>query len=131
MRVGDSEHRLASAIGAYRSWANTTNRAVRMAPANAAGPNSLIWHAKKRFGPEVDLDTLTNGQRQQCEADQAAWQLNFRRRGLQARKRKTTPRRTPATKHCATAATRWRSHATAAIPTATTDSPREAKCRKP
>lgn len=79
---------ISASKGAYKSWGNTPDRAQRLANANAANPNSLLYHAKKRFGVDVDFDALTPNQLKQCEADRKAWFIDFHQRGNAARKRK-------------------------------------------
>ena len=78
---------LASSYGADRSWGGTPNRNHRLAPAHNASPvNGLLWHARKRFGPDVDLDSLTPDQLKQVENDKRAWQKEMSLRGIKARR---------------------------------------------
>jgi len=51
--------RLAGSNGGYRSWVNTENRAQRMAVVQANSPTGLDWHARRLFGQDVDLNSLT------------------------------------------------------------------------
>ncbi len=86
MPTGDSEHRLASSKGGFTSWAGTPDRAARMAAPQSNSPSSLAWHARKLFGPDVDLDHLTDAQWAQVEAARSAWYAEFGLKGLRARK---------------------------------------------
>ena len=86
MPAGDSEHRLASSKRGFKSWAGTLDRAARMAVPQSNSPISLAWHARELFGPDVDLDGLTEAQWRQVEAARAAWYAEFGLKGLRARK---------------------------------------------
>jgi hypothetical protein len=86
MAAGDAEHRLASSLGGFKGWANTADRAARMAAPQSASPSSTAWHARKLFGPNVDLEALTDAQWRQAEAARSAWYRDFGLKGLRARK---------------------------------------------
>jgi hypothetical protein len=86
MPIGDAERRLASSKGGFKGWANTPDRAARMAAPQSNSPSSLTWHARKLFGPDIDLHGLTDAQWQQVEAARSAWYAEFGLKGLRARK---------------------------------------------
>lgn len=44
---------LASSIGAHESWARTTDRSARTAPARRSGPQAVQWHLD-RLHPSFD-----------------------------------------------------------------------------
>jgi hypothetical protein len=85
-------NRLYGSIGGYKSWADTTDRADRMANTWEAGPTGLLWHAKNKFGPDVTTEGLTPSQLKQAEAERKRWYRELTAKSLKARQRKKAQR---------------------------------------
>src|SRR4051812_19299582 len=88
------ENKLASSKGGHRGWGNTPDRRARLAAAQSASPiGGLLYFARRRFGADVELDSLTEGQLLQIESDKKAWQVEQAEKGIAARKAKAAARR--------------------------------------
>ena len=85
------EQRASMALGAKKSWANTVDRSARVAPAIAAGPQSLQWHLDRL---PAKFDNATDDQRvAAAQAAKDAYFVELRLKGLETRRRKAEARR--------------------------------------
>lgn len=90
-RTFSDEQRASMSLGAKKSWANTVDRSARVAPAIAAGPQSLQWHLDRL---PAKFDDATDDQRvAAAQAAKDAYFTELRLKGLATRRRKAEARR--------------------------------------
>jgi hypothetical protein len=69
-------------VGGHTSWANTPDKRVRLAPAVAASPAELAWHAAK-LG--IDPENMTDEERERCQHARIAYFKRIALKSKQAR----------------------------------------------
>jgi hypothetical protein len=88
-----TQHSEDSTGAAYASWANTADRTVRLRNAHDNSPSGHNWHARRLFGADVDLDSLTKAQWKQVAAARRAWLKAQSIKATRVRKRNAAARR--------------------------------------
>lgn len=68
---------------AHRSWARTTNRTARTAPARAAADERFYVQARELLGPDASERQVE----QSAASLRSAWFVDLARKSAQARKR--------------------------------------------
>ena len=78
----------AGRFGAYKSWANTSDRTARTANGRAAAPNDVEWHLA-RLDPEKFADASEKQRMAAAEAAKKAYYAELAMRSAKARSRNT------------------------------------------
>jgi hypothetical protein len=83
----DLEHqRRTGRLGGYLSWSRTENWDERLAKMHRNSPGHVEWHARRLFGQDIDLTSMTRTQWRRAECARRAWFAEFSSKGLAAQK---------------------------------------------
>jgi hypothetical protein len=82
------QHSLDSKIAAHTMWANTPDRAERLQKAHNNSFTGDLWHARRLYGPDVELDALTPAQLKAVREARESWKKANSRKGVRARQLK-------------------------------------------
>jgi hypothetical protein len=85
-RRDDSRH------AAHVMWSNTADRGERLRNAHDNSFGGDNWHARRIFGADVDLDSLTPEQWKQVDAARTSWFKAVSAKGVKARRLKAAQR---------------------------------------
>jgi hypothetical protein len=81
-----AEHSEDSSYAATVMWSGVADRNARLRNAHDNSPSGLIWHARRLFGANVELNALTEEQLAQAEAARLMWYRAVSKKGVKARR---------------------------------------------
>jgi hypothetical protein len=87
------QHSADSKAAAYTMWAGVADRSARLRDAHHNSPSGEIWHARRLFGQDVDLASLTPRQWKQASDARTAWLRANSIKATKARRRKAAAER--------------------------------------
>lgn len=87
------QHSADSKAAAYTRWSGIADRAGELRGAHENSPSGDNWHARRLFGSDVDLASLTPKQWEQVADARLAWLRAKQLNAVEARKRKAKERR--------------------------------------
>lgn len=86
------QHSEDSRYAAHVMWAGTADRKERLRNAHTNSFGGEVWHARRLFGPDVDLDALSAEQWKQVEAARRSWTKAVSIKGNKAKRLKQAQR---------------------------------------
>jgi len=87
-----AERKEIASTGAYTMWSNTPDRAARLTNMHRESTCGENYHARRLFGQDVDLDSLTPQQWEAVRQARSAWYKALSNKGIRAKRLKQAQR---------------------------------------